>query len=86
MISVDQLGGRPLPAGAQLPQRRRSPRPEDAHRVQDPVEQVRRPDRGAVGVGLCLEQFQDVAGGDVANGAAFGGHDERGAVDGPACG
>ena len=82
-VAVDQLGGRPLPAGAQLPQRRRGPRPEDAHRVQHPVEQVRRPDRGAVRLGLGVQQLQDVAGGDVAERAALGGHDERGAVDGP---
>ena len=53
-VAADQLGRRPLPAGAQLPQRRRSPRPEDAHRVQGPVEQVRRPNRSAVRIGLGL--------------------------------
>jgi hypothetical protein len=86
LVAVDQPGGRPLPGGPQLPQRRRSPRPEDAHRVQDPIEQVRRPDRGPVRVGFGIQQLQDVTGGDVAQHAALGGHDERSAVDGPLSG
>jgi hypothetical protein len=83
LVTVDELGGRPLPAGAQFPQRCRRPRAEDAHCVQDPVEQVRGPDRGAVRLALGVQDLQHVAGRDVADGAALGRHDERSAVDNP---
>ena len=38
----------------------------------------------SAGLGLCLQQLQDIASGDVAQHAALGGHDERSPVDGPA--
>src|SRR5680860_1055451 len=83
-VAVDQLGAGALPAGAQLAQRRGSVGTQHPHRVQRPVEQVGGPDRGAAGVRLDLQQLQDVAGGDVVEGSALGGQDQRGTVAGPA--
>lgn len=80
LVAVDQLLQRALAGTPQLTQRRRGLVSEHTQVVQDPIEQVGRADRGAPQFGLDLQQFQDVAGGDVGDDAALGGEDLGGAV------
>ena len=65
VVTVDQLVGRALARGCQLPQRLRCRGIEDPHPVEHPVE--RPPVRHRLGVraGLGVQQLQDVANGDL---------------------
>ena len=83
LVTVDQLAGGLLASGAQFPQPGGSPVTEDPQLVQYLVEEraVTWPSREHAG--LDVQQFQDVADGDVGQGAALGSDDHRASLQSP---
>ena len=77
---VDELGGGALTGAAQLLQPCRRVRGEDPRLVQHPVERGAVSHRAAMGVGFGVEQFQDIADGDLGDRAAVRAEDDRGTM------
>ena len=78
VVAVDHLLRRPLPGGAQFPERPRRGRVEVAGVPQQPVEHAGVAGRAGMEGSLGVQQFQDIACRDVADAAALGRDDERG--------
>ena len=76
-MTVDQLGGRALPRGAQLAQPGRSCRAEDPHLAEQPVAGGAVASGRTVDVGLGVQQLKEIPDGDVGQHAALGGQDDR---------
>jgi len=83
VVAVDHLLGRELAGRAQMTERRRRLVAEDPDLAQRLIEQRGAIADPAVGGGLGVEQFRDVPDGDLGDGAAPGGHDQRAAVQHP---
>jgi hypothetical protein len=81
-VAVDELVGGELARSAEFPQPGWRLVAEDSHLVQQPVEHRGVARRPGAGPGLCVQQFQDIAGRDRPDSAALGRDDQRRAVHG----